>query len=170
MRRYLHDAHLIVTGLRVNDYINRYLKTGKSTIVGVGREVEGQRKDGSVVPPDVCIDSVQIEQVLLNLIRNSIEAIAEMPTDANRRLLIEIGSCEGNQVQIQVTLKNTGPGLAGDQVDHIFKPFHTTKPKGIGMGLSISRSIIEAHNGRLWVDTDAPDSAAFRSILCEPHR
>lgn len=115
--------------------------------------------------PDVCVDSVQIEQVLLNLIRNSIEAMAEMPTDANRRLLIETGSCEESRVRIQVTLKDSGPGLADDQVDHIFKPFHTTKPKGMGMGLSISRSIIEAHNGCLWVDPDAPDGAAFHFTL-----
>jgi two-component system, LuxR family, sensor kinase FixL len=115
--------------------------------------------------PDVCVDSVQIEQVLLNLIRNSIEAMAEMPADADRRLLIETGSREENQVQIQVTLKDTGPGLAADQVAHIFKPFHTTKPKGMGMGLSISRSIIEAHGGRLWVDADPPGGAAFHFTL-----
>ncbi len=115
--------------------------------------------------PDVCVDSVQIEQVLLNLIRNSIEAMAEMPTDAKRRLSIETGSCEGSQVLIQVTLKDTGPGLASDQVAHIFKPFHTTKPKGMGMGLSISRSIIEAHGGRLWVNSDAPGGATFHFTL-----
>jgi len=115
--------------------------------------------------PDVCADNVQIEQVLLNLIRNSIEAMAEMPADADRRLLIETGSCDGSQVQIQVMLKDTGPGLAGDQVDHIFKPFHTTKATGMGMGLPISRSIIEAHGGRLWVDPDVSEGAAFHFTL-----
>jgi len=115
--------------------------------------------------PDVCVDSIQIEQVLLNLIRNSIEAMAEMPTDADRRLVIETASCAESQIQIQVTLKDTGPGLVADQVAHIFKPFHTTKPKGMGMGLSISRSIIEAHGGRLWVDADREAGAAFHFTL-----
>jgi two-component system sensor kinase FixL len=115
--------------------------------------------------PPVCADNVQIEQVLLNLIRNSIEAMAEIPAEEVRRLLIATGVSTDGEIQIKVTFQDTGPGVSGDQIACIFEPFHTTKPKGMGMGLSISRSIIQAHGGRLWVDRDAPGGATFHFTL-----
>ena len=96
--------------------------------------------------PRVLGDRVQLEQVLINLVINSIEAMRTV-TDGPRDLLIKSAK-NSNAVLIQV--EDSGKGLDPKQADRIFEPFFTTKPQGIGMGLSISRSIIESHGGRLW--------------------
>ena len=97
--------------------------------------------------PPVYVDHVQIEQVIINLIRNSIDALQNMPTKQQRRLTIQsrLTLDEG----IQVRVKDNGPGLNEDQQQKILMPFYTTKANGMGMGLSISRSLIEAHKGTL---------------------
>ena len=96
--------------------------------------------------PRVRGDPVQLQQVLINLIMNSVEAMrgsAEQP----RKLSVKSAE-NGDGILVQV--QDSGPGVAPEQVDRIFEPFFTTKPEGIGMGLSISRSIVESHGGRLW--------------------
>ena len=91
-------------------------------------------------------DRVQLQQVLINLIMNGIEAMRTI-TDRPRELLIN-SSRHSDGVLVRV--KDSGSGIVPGQADRIFEPFFTTKPEGIGMGLSISRSIIESHGGRLW--------------------
>jgi PAS domain S-box-containing protein len=92
-------------------------------------------------------DRVQLQQVLLNLVVNAIEAMSSVE-ERPRELLITTRNLEAGQVQ--VTVKDTGPGIDPNALDKIFDPFYTTKPGGMGMGLSISRSILQAHGGRLW--------------------
>ncbi|CAI8971812.1 two-component system, LuxR family, sensor kinase FixL [Pseudomonas sp. IT-P253] len=99
--------------------------------------------------PCVRVDAVQIGQVLVNLAHNSIEAMREM-SGLNHRLCIKARQLPAGSVQVSVI--DTGPGLDRQQVDSIFKPFYTTKNKGMGLGLSISRTIIEAHGGKLWAE------------------
>jgi len=88
---------------------------------------------------------------LINLIMNGIEAM-QSPTDRLRELVIK-SSRDHNEVFIEV--QDSGTGLDPEQAVHIFEPFFTTKPEGIGMGLSISRSIVESHGGRLWAESNA---------------
>ena len=115
--------------------------------------------------PQVLIDTIEIEQVVLNLVTNGIEAIME--SEAGQRQLAIATSMTGGDM-IEVAVRDAGPGLPADQMDKAFEPFHSTKPKGMGMGLSISRTIIEAHGGRLWAEPDSGYGATFRFTL--PHQ
>ena len=101
--------------------------------------------------PAITADRVQLQQVVLNLIMNSIDAMADV--DPGRRRLFVRSLRFGDEVAIQV--EDTGTGLGPAQVNAVFQPFFTTKANGIGLGLSISRSIIEAHGGRLWAEPGA---------------
>jgi len=107
--------------------------------------------------PQVTGDRVLLQQVLMNLMLNGIEAMKDM--DGKRELLIKSQETENEEVIVSVS--DTGVGLPAQQADQIFKAFFTTKPQGTGMGLSISRSIVEAHGGRLWADGNSPRGASF---------
>jgi len=106
----------------------------------------------------VNVDKVQIEQVLLNLVRNSLEAILNSDVKDGRVLLKTRLQSDG---MIEVTVSDNGPGVDESMVDTLFNPFQTSKGTGMGMGLSISRSIIEAHGGKLWVAKVPDDGAVF---------
>jgi C4-dicarboxylate-specific signal transduction histidine kinase len=110
--------------------------------------------------PSVFGDHVQLQQVLINLLVNGIEAMRSI-THRPRRLQIKSAKVH-DEVLVQV--QDSGTGLTPEQAKHIFEPFFTTKPEGIGMGLSISRSIIESHGGRLWVEF-APTGALLQFTL-----
>jgi signal transduction histidine kinase len=113
-------------------------------------------------PPVVQGDRIQLQQVLLNLIVNAIEAMCAV-NEGPRELLISSASDAADSVLIAV--RDTGPGLTPEGFDRVFQPFHTTKPDGMGMGLSICRSIVEAHGGRLWATANAPRGAIFQFTL-----
>ncbi len=107
--------------------------------------------------PAVTGDRVQLQQVLMNLMINGIDAMKDV--DGTRELAIRSQRAENEQLQVSVS--DTGVGLPPQQADQIFKAFFTTKPQGTGMGLSISRSIIESHGGRLWAVGNSPRGASF---------
>ena len=110
--------------------------------------------------PRILGDRVQLQQVLINLIMNSIDAMRTI-TDRPRELLIKSGK---NPDGVLIQVQDSGRGLDPGQADRIFAPFFTTKPQGIGMGLSISRSIVESHGGRLWA-VPGPNGALFQFTL-----
>jgi PAS domain S-box-containing protein len=112
--------------------------------------------------PRVQGDKVQLQQVLLNLIVNAIEAMSGV-TERRRELTIT-SSFEGPDA-VQVEVRDSGTGLEAEHAAHVFEPFYTTKPEGIGIGLSISRSIVEAHGGRLSAEANSPHGAVFRFSL-----
>jgi PAS domain S-box-containing protein len=113
--------------------------------------------------PEVQGDRVELQQVVLNLVMNSIEAM--MPDTGRPRLLV-IRSQTDENGSVEITLRDSGVGLPAETADHIFEAFFTTKPDGMGLGLAISRSIIEAHGGRLWaLPSDGRPGAAFRFTL-----
>jgi PAS domain S-box-containing protein len=112
--------------------------------------------------PRIWGDRVQLQQVILNLIMNAIEAMNEVSEGA-RELLI--GTSVDTPGGVIVAVRDSGPGLKPESLDHLFDPFYTTKPAGMGMGLSICRSITEAHGGRLWATANAPRGAVFQFTL-----
>jgi C4-dicarboxylate-specific signal transduction histidine kinase len=112
--------------------------------------------------PSVAGDRVQLQQVLLNLIVNAIEAMSGVQ-DRPRELTIVSARSETDAVVVEV--RDSGPGLEPDRAERVFEPFYTTKAQGIGIGLSISRSIVEAHGGRLWATANSPHGAVFRFTL-----
>jgi NO-binding membrane sensor protein with MHYT domain len=114
--------------------------------------------------PPILGDRVQLKQVVLNLVTNAIEAMTPLQ-DRPRELRVQSAT---DSDAIQVSVQNTGIGLHPEQLDRIFQPFFTTKPSGIGMGLSISRSIIEAHGGRLWAESLDSHGAVFHFTLPKP--
>jgi len=107
--------------------------------------------------PQVMGDRVQLQQVMMNLIMNSIDAMKD--ADGTRELGIKSQRTENDQVLVSVS--DTGVGLPPQQPDQVFSAFFTTKPHGTGMGLRISRSIIESHGGRLWAADNSPRGASF---------
>src|SRR5712672_1248181 len=111
--------------------------------------------------PRVQGDRVQLQQVILNLIVNAIEAMRDIGEE-ERELLI---STRNEPDGVSVEVRDSGPGFAPAALERVFEAFYTTKPSGLGLGLSICRSIIEAHNGRLWASPNLPRGASFQFAL-----
>ena len=107
---------------------------------------------------EVYANRVQIEQVLINLVRNSLEAISSAEI---RNGQIDIASQTGEDNMVEVTVADNGPGISAAVAEVLFEPYQTSKEAGMGMGLSISRSIVEAHNGSLSVDGQQTRGALF---------
>jgi PAS domain S-box-containing protein len=113
--------------------------------------------------PVVLADTIQIEQVLLNLVRNAVDALSE--TEPGQRELTVQTRLAADAQAVEVAVDDCGPGLAPEAAQHLFHPFFTTKPSGLGMGLMISRSIIEAHGGRLWMTINGDRGVTFQFTL-----
>lgn len=105
---------------------------------------------------------IQLQQVVLNLALNAFDAMTEL-TDRPRRLIVRTRAVDGGGAQVDVV--DTGPGIAAEKLGSIFEPFVTSKAGGMGMGLSVSRSIIAAHRGRLWAENRSEGGAIFRIVL-----
>jgi two-component system sensor kinase FixL len=127
----------------------------------------GQPRDGLVIRYDfdrgadrVLADRIQIQQVVLNLVRNAIEAMVDRP-----RRELHVGSRAIEPGFLQFHVADTGPGISPHVADRLFQPFVTGKSDGMGVGLSISRNIIEAHGGRMWVEANSDGGATFHFTL-----
>jgi two-component system, LuxR family, sensor kinase FixL len=107
-------------------------------------------------------DRVQLQQVILNLVLNAIDAMASV---SDRPRVLRIGSQLRTGGEVLISVRDSGPGLDPETTEKIFSPFFTTKEKGIGMGLSICRSIVEAHGGRLWTEPGTPHGAIFQFTM-----
>jgi C4-dicarboxylate-specific signal transduction histidine kinase len=142
----------------VNDVIREMIVLLRSE---VSRYSISVRTELAAHLPQVMGDRVQLQQVMMNLITNSIDAMKDV--DGTRELAIKSERAEHDQLMVCVS--DTGVGLPPQQADQIFLAFFTTKPHGTGMGLSISRSIVELHRGRLWAADNAPRGATFHVIL-----
>ena len=112
--------------------------------------------------PPIMGDRVQLQQVVMNLILNAIEA---MGTVEDRDRVLVIGTQRGEGDQVRVAVRDSGIGFDPLTAERIFDAFHTTKPGGLGMGLSISRSIVESHGGRLWAVSNDGPGATFQFTL-----
>jgi C4-dicarboxylate-specific signal transduction histidine kinase len=112
--------------------------------------------------PPVLADSIQLQQVILNLLMNGIEATT---TVSDRRRQVVMRSQREGGLQVRVSVQDSGVGLSAEVMARLFEPFFTTRSKGIGMGLPISRSIVEAHGGRLWAESSDSGGATFQFTL-----
>jgi len=102
-----------------------------------------------------------LQQVVLNLLLNAMDAMSDCPPQERRASVNVRGAATG----VEVTVNDRGPGISEDNLQRVFDPFFTTKPNGLGMGLAISRSIIEAHGGRLWAENNPGGGATFHFTL-----
>ena len=143
----------------LNHAIDEVIVLARSAIARNGVSVQTLRAEGSA---PVQGDRVQLQQVVLNLILNAVEAMGSVEAGP-RELLI---STEQNQAKgVLVAVRDSGPGLDPENLERVFEAFYTTKTSGMGMGLSICRSIIDAHGGRLWAGANEPRGAVFQFTL-----
>src|SRR6266851_5005919 len=145
--------------LDLNAAIREVIQLTRGEAVKNGVSVQAQLADGL---PLIHGDRVQLQQVVLNLIINGVEAMSGVSEGA-RDLLVSTGKAEPGGVLVAVM--DSGPGLASAHLDRLFDAFYTTKPSGLGMGLSICRSIIDAHGGRLWASANVPQGAILQFVL-----
>jgi two-component system, LuxR family, sensor kinase FixL len=133
-----------------------------SALALVGAKDRGVRVTYALAPEldAVLADKVQIQQVLLNLLRNAVEAMEQSP---HRELTI--GTERGSDGMAIIKVADTGTGIAREVADQLFQPFITTKSQGLGVGLSISRTIVESHGGRIWVEPNPGGGTIFRFTL-----
>ena len=138
--------------MNINETIREVVELTHGEVVKNRVSVRTQLAEGL---PLIQADRVQLQQVLLNLIINAIEAMRDVG-EKERELLITTRD-EPDGVSVEV--RDSGPGFTPAAVESVFEAFYTTKPGGLGLGLSICRSIIEAHNGRLWASPNVPRGA-----------
>jgi signal transduction histidine kinase len=142
----------------LNEAINEVIVLGQSAISKNGVSVQTRLSEG--LYPIHC-DRVQLQQVVLNLLLNAVEAMGSSETGP-RELLI---STEQDHTGVLVAVRDSGPGIDPSHLDRVFDAFYTTKSNGTGMGLSICRSIIDAHGGRLWAEANEPRGTIFQFTL-----
>ena len=129
-----------------------------SALALIGAKEQGVKVQFHVLPGSgsAVIDKIQIQQVLVNLLRNAVEA---METSDRRELMVELA--DGEDAFLRISVADTGPGIAPEVAERLFQPFVTTKTQGMGVGLSICRSIVEAHGGRLWAESNPGGGTVF---------
>ena len=158
LRAFIMKAPAEKSALDINEVIQEVLAL-------TGRELDENRvllkRQLTKALPLVLGDRVQLQQVLLNLIMNGIEAMTAV---ANRPRLLWVQSRIAESGHVLVAVRDSGTGL-GLEAERVFTPFFTTKANGLGMGLSISRSLVEAHGGRLWAKPNSPHGAVFSFTL-----
>ena len=143
----------------LNEAINEVIVLARTEIAKNGVSVDTHLTEGAL---SVEGDRVQLQQVVLNLILNAVEAMGSVQ-ERPRELLISTGKTQA--IGILVAVRDSGPGIDPEHVERVFEAFYTTKSSGVGMGLSICRSIVEAHGGRLWAEANEPRGAVFQFTL-----
>lgn len=145
--------------VQMNDLIREVLRLMQTDLSRSGIQVVTELDE--TIPP-VYAQPIQIDQVILNLVKNAVESMIVEPRET-RTLVISTALSDENLVLTSV--KDTGAGLHDEQKEKLFTPFQTTKPRGIGLGLSISKGIVDAHNGNLYLDNEPGFGAVFRLTL-----
>jgi PAS domain S-box-containing protein len=159
MRALFKKAPLRKEDVDINGAILEVIALTHGEVVKNGISVQSHLVDGL---PLIQGDRVQLQQVIMNLIINAVEALSSV-SEGSRELVITTG--KGEPDGVLVVVRDSGPGLSSPGLERIFDAFNTTKPGGLGMGLSICRTIIEAHGGRLWATAAQPQGATFQFTL-----
>jgi signal transduction histidine kinase len=145
--------------LDINEAILEVIEVTRGELVRNGVSLQTELAKGL---PLIRGDRIQLQQIVLNLIVNAVEAMSEA-SKGPRDLLISTAEDISNVVLVSV--RDSGPGLSPESLERLFDPFYTTKPNGMGMGLSICRSIVEAHGGRIWASSTASPGATIEFTL-----
>jgi len=159
VRALANKAEIEKVPLDVNDLVSEVISLVQRELISHRVTL---RTEFAPALPMILGDRVQLQQVVINLVMNGIEAM-QSTTDRPRELVIRSGQDDAHGVLASVT--DCGVGISAEDADRLFSPFFTTKSSGMGMGLSICRSIIEAHGGRLWATTNVPYGAMFQFTL-----
>jgi len=159
MRALFKKAPLRKEEMDINGAILEVIALTRDEVGKNGISVQSHLVEGL---PLIQGDRVQLQQVILNLIINAVEGLSSV-SEGSRELVITTG--KGEPDGVLVVVQDSGPGLSSPDLERIFEAFYTTKPGGLGMGLSICRSIIEAHGGRLWATAAQPQGATFQFTL-----
>jgi two-component system sensor kinase FixL len=155
LRSMLKQEEMERETISINDVLRDMISLFHSEAIIRNIEVEMDLADPS---PLVHVDRVQIQQVMLNLIMNAAEIMSRNEPEG-RKIILKTRPVDHGAVQVAV--RDLGPGIEEKNLDRIFEPFFTTKRSGLGMGLSLSRSIIEAHGGRIWVENNPDKGVTF---------
>ena len=158
MRDHIKKAPSQSEPFELNEAIDEVIEMVQSAITKNGVLVRTTSKGSLLVHGD----RVQLQQVVLNLILNAVEAMSSVEGDARE---LSISTRQGQTNDVLVSVQDSGPGIDPERLDEVFAAFYTTKNAGIGMGLSICRSIITAHGGRLWAEANRPRGATFQFTL-----
>ena len=159
VRKFAQKRQSVASPVSIVEVVEESVSISQSEI---GRLKVAVNVDVSRDLPPVAADQIQIEQVLTNLLRNALEAMVDARHE-DRRLTIRALRAEANSVEVVVS--DRGNGIGADQLANIFEPFFTTKPEGMGLGLAICRSIIQAHGGRIWADSQAGRGTSMHFTL-----
>ena len=143
----------------LNEAINEVIVLARGEITKNGVSVDTHPTEGAL---SIEGDRVQLQQVVLNLVMNAVEAMGSVQ-EGPRELSISTEQTQANGVLVAV--RDSGPGVDPENIERVFEPFYTTKSSGVGMGLSICRSIIDAHGGRLWAEANEPRGSVFQFTL-----
>ncbi len=146
-------------GLAINEAVLDVIALTRGEVVKNGISLRTELKEGL---PLIQADRVQLQQVILNLIMNAVETMSEVD-ERPRELLV--GTDRDATGGVVVTVTDSGPGVNPANFDRVFEAFYTTKPRGMGMGLSICRTIVEAHGGRIWASRTAGPGATLQFAL-----
>jgi PAS domain S-box-containing protein len=160
MRALLRKAPLRKEDVNINEAILEVIALTRGEVSNNGISVQPQLAEDGL--PLIHGDRIQLQQVVLNLIINAVEAMSSL-REGSRELIIRTDVTQPEGVLVEV--RDSGPGLPVAALERVFGAFYTTKPGGLGMGLSICRSIIEAHGGRLWATANIPRGATFHFTL-----
>ncbi|XXY49394.1 response regulator [Sorangium sp. So ce269] len=159
MRAMLRKGELSVAALDLDELIREVVRLMASAALLAATTVRIELAPGL---PRVRGDGIQLQQVLLNLLVNALDAVARRPPEA-RLVVVRTRRAAGGQVELSVA--DSGDGIPPADLERVFEPFFTSKPQGLGVGLAISRSIVEAHGGRLWAEHCPGEGATFRCAL-----
>lgn len=154
-RTFMRKSELQIAELNINNVIHEIFPLIRSYEIMRNISLEFELDDKI---PSVAGDRIQLQQVILNLIMNSSEALENIAGDIRR---IVIRTSQKNHNNVTVAIRDNGIGIDEQSLDSLFEPFYTTKQEGMGMGLPISRSIIEAHGGNLWAENNPDRGARF---------
>lgn len=155
MRGLLRKQELAPKPMEVNDAIEEVLRLLSMNASARKVTLKFEKTPGL---PSVRYDSIHFQQVMMNLVLNGMEAMAPLPEE-KRQIIVRTGAGDNGSVKIAVA--DSGPGIPVDRLPKLFEPFFTTKKDGMGMGLSIARTIVETHQGRIWAENNAGTGATF---------
>ncbi|AUX42361.1 hypothetical protein SOCE26_037910 [Sorangium cellulosum] len=159
MRAALREGAVGVAAQDVNELVREVVRLVSSAARLAGATVRAELAPGL---PRVVADGIQLQQVILHLLGNALDAVSRCPPDA-RLVVVRTRAADGGRVELSV--EDSGEGVPPEDLERIFEPFFTTKTQRLGVGLSISRSIVEAHGGRLWAECSPGEGATLRCAL-----